>query len=115
MHIITYRFLNKEKAITIYNLAQELKTAPTIIMEIAESLEKAKYIIKITDSSNTVSYTLACRAELITIGNILYAIRMNGGVRNKNTYHNKYKNIVYSNSPISKRDYETSILYYAKK
>ena len=35
MHIIAYRFINKKRAITMYELAKELRTAPTIITEIS--------------------------------------------------------------------------------
>ncbi|WP_295155535.1 YihY/virulence factor BrkB family protein [uncultured Brachyspira sp.] len=118
MHIITQRFISKKRAITMYELAKELRTAPTIITEISIPLEKAMYVIKITNNSNT-SYSLGCQPESITIGDILYALKMEGGFRNKNIKTNdKYKNLIYQNREISKRDWNTNLLtlvYYKNK
>ena len=110
MHIIAYRFINKKKSITMYELAKELRTAPTIITEISEPLEKAMFVIKISNGSNT-SYSLGCQPESITIGDILYALKMEGGFRNKNMKtEDKYKNLIYKNREISKKDYNTTLL-----
>lgn len=109
MHIIAYRFINKKKSITMYELAKELRTAPAIINEISEALEKSMYVIKIVNGSKT-SYSLGCPPESITIGDILYSIKMEGGFRNKNTNSsNKYKNLIYKNKEISKKDYNTNL------
>ncbi len=110
MHIIAYRFINKKKSITMYELGRELRTAPAIITEISEPLEKAMYIIKISRGSNTL-YSLGCQPETITIGDILYAVRMEGGFRNKTINTNdKYKSLIYRNKEISKKDYNTNLL-----
>ena len=110
MHIIAYRFIKKKKAITMYELAKELRTAPTIITEISEPLEKSMYVIKISDGSNT-SYSLGCQPESIRIGDILYCIKMEGGFRNKNIKtDDKYKNLIYQNKEIAKKDYNTNLL-----
>ncbi|WP_142950345.1 YihY/virulence factor BrkB family protein [Brachyspira hampsonii] len=111
MHIIASRFINKKKAITMYELGRELRTAPTTITEISEPLEKAMYIIKISNGSN-ISYSLGCQPETITIGDILYALRMSGGFRNKNANsYDKYKNLIYKNKEIPRKDYNTNLLY----
>ena len=109
MHIIAYRFINRKKAITMYELAKELKTAPTIINEISEPLEKSMYVIKVVNGSN-ISYSLGCQPESITIGDIIHALKMDGGFRNKNLNSNdKYKNIIYQNKAISNKDYNTNL------
>ena len=113
MYIVTYRFINKKKAITMYELAKELRTAPTTITEISDALEKYMYVIKIVNGSN-ISYTLGCQPESITIGDILYSLRMDGGFRSKNINSNdKYKNIIYQNKAISIKDYNTNLLHLA--
>ena len=110
MHIIAYRFINRKKAITMYELAKELKTAPTIINEISEPLEKSMYVIKVVNGSN-ISYSLGCQPESITIGDIIHALKMDGGFRNKNLNSNdKYKNIIYQNKAITTKDYNTNLL-----
>ncbi|MEI0797904.1 YhjD/YihY/BrkB family envelope integrity protein [Brachyspira intermedia] len=110
MHIIAYRFIKKKKAITMYELAKELRTAPTIITEISEPLEKSMYVIKISNGAN-ISYSLGCQPESIRIGDILYCVRMEGGFRNKSIKtDDKYKNIIYQNREISKKDYNTNLL-----
>ena len=110
MHIIAYRFINRKKAITMYELAKELKTAPTIINEISEPLEKSMYVIKVVNGSN-ISYSLGCQPESITIGDIIHALKMDGGFRNKNLNSNdKYKNIIYQNKSITTKDYNTNLL-----
>ena len=110
MHTIAYRFIKKKKAITMYELAKELRTAPTIITEISEPLEKSMYVIKISNGPN-ISYSLGCQPESIRIGDILYSIRMEGGFRNKSIKtDDKYKNIIYQNREISKKDYNTNLL-----
>ncbi|WP_300367744.1 YihY/virulence factor BrkB family protein [Brachyspira sp.] len=118
MHIIAQRFINKKIAITMYELAKELRTAPTVITEISEPLEKAMFVIKISNNSKT-SYSLGCQPESITIGDILYALKMEGGFRNKNIKtDDKYKNLIYKNKEISKKDYNTNLLtlvYYKNK
>ncbi|ASJ22740.1 ribonuclease BN [Brachyspira hampsonii] len=110
MHIIASRFINKKKAITMYELGRELRTAPTTITEISEPLEKAMYIIKISNGSN-ISYSLGCQPETITIGDILYSLKMSGGFRNRsvNSY-DKYKSLIYKNKEIPKKDYNTNLL-----
>lgn len=113
MYIVTYRFINKKKAITMYELAKELRTAPTTITEISDALEKSMFVIKIVNGSN-ISYTLGCQPESITIGDILYSLRMDGGFRSKNINSNdKYKNIIYQNKAISIKDYNTNLLHLA--
>ena len=113
MHIITHRFINRKKAITMYELAKELKTAPAIINEISEPLEKSMYVIKIVNGSN-ISYSLGCQPESITIGDIIHALKMDGGFRNKNLNSNdKYKSIIYQNKAITNKDYNTNLLYLA--
>lgn len=113
MNIITYRFINKKKAITMYELAKELRTAPNTITEISDILEKSMYVIKIVNGSN-ISYSLGCQPESITIGDILYSLRMDGGFRNKNTNTNdKYKVIIYQNKAMSIKDYNTNLLHLA--
>lgn len=110
MHIIASRFINKNKTITIHELAKELKTAPVIINEISDPLEKSMYVIKIVNGSN-ISYSLACQPESITIGDIIYTLKMDGGFRNKNTSSNYiYKNIIFKNKAISSRDYNKNLL-----
>ena len=111
MHIIADRFVNKKGLITMYELAKELRTPPTIITEISEALEKAVYVIKIVDGPN-ISYSLACQPESITIGDILHTLKMDGGFRNKNiNTHYTYKNIIYKNRAISNKDYNTDLLH----
>ncbi|MEI0508113.1 YhjD/YihY/BrkB family envelope integrity protein [Brachyspira intermedia] len=108
--IISYRFIKRKKAITMYELAKELRTAPTIITEISEPLEKSMYVIKISNGPN-ISYSLGCPPESISIGDILYALRMEGGFRNKNIKSDdKYKNLLYKNKEISRKDYNTNFL-----
>ncbi|MEI0559589.1 YihY/virulence factor BrkB family protein [Brachyspira intermedia] len=114
MHTIAYRFIKKKKAITMYELAKELRTAPTIITEISEPLEKSMYVIKISNGPN-ISYSLGCQPESIRIGDILYCVRMEGGFRNKSIKtDDKYKNIIYQNREISKKDYNTNLLDLVK-
>ena len=108
MHAIAYRFINKKKPFTVYELAKELKTPPTIINEISESLEKAMYIIKTVDGSK-ISYILGCPPESITIGDILYSLKMNGGFRHKNSINDKYKKLIYENKTISTKDYNKDL------
>ena len=55
--IISYRFIKRKKAITMYELAKELRTAPTIITEISEPLEKSMYVIKISNESYPLDFT----------------------------------------------------------
>ena len=110
MHAIAYRFINKKKPFTVYELAKELKTPPTIINEISESLEKAMYIIKTVDGSK-ISYILGCPPESITIGDILYSLKMNGGFRHKNSINDKYKKLIYENKTISNRDYNKDLYH----
>ncbi|MEI0476358.1 YhjD/YihY/BrkB family envelope integrity protein [Brachyspira pulli] len=113
MHIIAYRFINKKKAITMYELARELRTPPTIITEISEALEKSMYVIKIVEGAN-VSYILACQPESITIGDILHSLKMNGGFRNKNhSSYDKFKTMIYQNKTITNKDYNTTLLHLA--
>ncbi|MEI0550752.1 YhjD/YihY/BrkB family envelope integrity protein [Brachyspira intermedia] len=108
--IISYRFIKRKKAITMYELAKELRTAPTIITEISEPLEKSMYVIKISNGPN-ISYSLGCPPESISIGDILYALRMEGGFRNKSIKSDdKYKNLLYKNKEISRKDYNTNFL-----
>ena len=108
--IISYRFIKRKKAITMYELAKELTTAPTIITEISEPLEKSMYVIKISNGPN-ISYSLGCPPESISIGDILYALRMEGGFRNKSIKSDdKYKNLLYKNKEISRKDYNTNFL-----
>ncbi|WP_173425802.1 YhjD/YihY/BrkB family envelope integrity protein [Brachyspira hyodysenteriae] len=110
MHIISYRFIKRKKAITMYELAKELRTAPTIITEISEPLEKSMYVIKISNGPN-ISYSLGCPPESITIGDVLYSLRMEGGFRNKTIKtDDKYKNLLYKNKEISRKDYNTNFL-----
>ena len=108
MHAIAYRFINKKKPFTVYELAKELKTPPTIINEISESLEKAMYIIKTVDGSK-ISYILGCPPESITIGDILYSLKMNGGFRHKNSINDKSKKLIYENKTISTKDYNKDL------
>ena len=97
----------------MYELAKELRTAPTIITEISEPLEKSMYVIKIVNGSN-ISYSLGCQPESITIGDIIHALKMDGGFRNKNLNSNdKYKSIIYQNKAITNKDYNTNLLYLA--
>ena len=111
MHAIAYRFINKKKPFTIYELAKELKTPPTIINEISESLEKSMYIIKTVDGSK-ISYILGCPPESITVGDILYSLKMNGGFRNKNlSPDDKYKKLIYENKTISNKDYNKDLYH----
>lgn len=110
MHAIAYRFINKKKPFTVYELAKELKTPPTIINEISESLEKAMYIIKTVDGSK-ISYILGCPPESITIGDILYSLKMNGGFRHKNSINDKYKKLIYENKTMSNRDYNKDLYH----
>ena len=111
MHAIAYRFINKKKPFTMYELAKELKTPPTIINEISESLEKSMYIIKTVDGSK-ISYILGCPPESITVGDILYSLKMNGGFRNKNLAPNdKYKKLIYENKTISNKDYNKDLYH----
>ena len=110
MHAIAYRFINKKKPFTVYELAKELKTPPTIINEISESLEKAMYIIKTVDGSK-ISYILGCPPESITVGDILYSLKMNGGFRHKNSTNDKYKKLIYENKTISNRDYNQNLYH----
>lgn len=110
MHAIAYRFINKKKPFTVYELAKELKTPPTIINEISESLEKAMYIIKTVDGSK-ISYILGCPPESITIGDILYSLKMNGGFRHKNSINDKYKKLIYENKTISTKDYNKDLYH----
>ncbi|WP_205676544.1 YihY/virulence factor BrkB family protein [Brachyspira sp. G79] len=113
MYIVTYRFINRKKAITMYELAKELRTAPTTITEISNALEKSMFVIKIVNGSN-ISYTLGCQPESITIGDILYSLRMDGGFRSKNINSNdKYKSMIYQNKAISIKDYNTNLLHLA--
>lgn len=118
MHIIAYRFINKKRAITMYELAKELRTAPTIITEISEPLEKSMYVIKVSNGPN-ISYSLGCPPESITIGDILHSLKMEGGFRNKNMRtEDKYKNLIYKNKEISRKDYNTNLftlVYYKNK
>ena len=113
MHAVADRFINKKKPFTVYELAKELKTPPTIINEISESLEKAMYIIKTVDGSK-ISYILGCPPESITIGDILYSLKMNGGFRHKNSISDKYnddkyKKLIYQNKTISNKDYNKDL------
>lgn len=109
MHIVAYRFINKKNAATLYELAKELKTAPSIITNISEYLEKSKYIISINNGSK-ISYSLACPAESITIGDIIYGLRIHGGTRSSSgIYDEYYKNIIYANKAISIKDYNTTL------
>ena len=115
MHAIAYRFINKKKPFTVYELAKELKTPPTIINEISESLEKAMYIIKTVDGSK-ISYILGCPPESITVGDILYSLKMNGGFRHKNSISDKYnddkyKKLIYENKTISNKDYNKDLYH----
>ena len=110
MHAIAYRFINKKKPFTVYELAKELKTPPTIINEISESLEKSMYIIKTVDGSK-ISYILGCPPESITIGDILYSLKMNGGFRHKNSINDKYKKLIYENKTISNKDYNKDLYH----
>ena len=115
MHAVADRFINKKKPFTVYELAKELKTPPTIINEISESLEKAMYIIKTVDGSK-ISYILGCPPESITIGDILYSLKMNGGFRHKNSISDKYnddkyKKLIYENKTISNKDYNKDLYH----
>ena len=93
----------------MYDLARDLKVAPSVLNDIADSLEQAKYIVKIVDGTTT-SYTLACPPEHITIGDILYNLKMTGGFRSKHLNRNdKYKNIIYQNKAITPKDYNTTL------
>ena len=85
MHTITYRFINNKKCMSMYDLARDLRVAPSVLNDIADSLEEAQYIVKIVNGSTT-SYTLACPPE------------------------HKYKNIIYQNKAISAKDYNTTLL-----
>ncbi|WP_198295155.1 YihY/virulence factor BrkB family protein [Brachyspira murdochii] len=118
MNIITYRFINRKKAITMYELAKELRTAPNTITEISNALEKSMFVIKIVNGSN-ISYSLGSQPESITIGDILYSLRMDGGFRSKNiNSSDKYKSMIYKNKAISIKDYNTNLLhlvYYKNK
>lgn len=110
MHTITYRFINNKKCMSMYDLARDLRVAPSVLNDIADSLEEAQYIVKIVNGSTT-SYTLACPPKHITIGDILYKLRMTGGFRAKHFNRNdKYKNIIYQNKAISAKDYNTTLL-----
>ncbi|MEI0593383.1 YhjD/YihY/BrkB family envelope integrity protein [Brachyspira pilosicoli] len=110
MHTITYRFINNKKCMSMYDLARDLRVAPSVLNDIADSLEKANYIVKIVEGTTT-SYTLACPPEHITIGDILYKLKMTGGFRAKHFNRNdKYKNIIYQNKAISAKDYNTTLL-----
>ena len=110
MHTIAYRFINNKKCMSMYDLARDLRVAPSVLNDIADSLEEAQYIVKIVNGSTT-SYTLACPPEHITIGDILYKLRMTGGFRAKHFNRNdKYKNIIYQNKAISAKDYNTTLL-----
>ena len=110
MHTITYRFINNKKCMSMYDLARDLRVAPSVLNDIADSLEEAQYIVKIVNGSTT-SYTLACPPEHITIGDILYKLKMTGGFRAKHFNRNdKYKNIIYQNKAISAKDYNTTLL-----
>lgn len=110
MHAAAYRFMNKKKPFTVYELAKELKTAPTIINEISESLEKSMYIIKTVEGSK-ISYILGCPPESITVGDILYSLRMNGGFRHisYNKDEDKYRKLIYQNKAISNKDYNKDL------
>lgn len=111
MHTIAYRFINKKKPFTVYELAKELKTSPTIINEISESLEKSMFIIKTVEGSK-ISYILGCPPESITIGDILYSLKMNGGFRHKNISTNdKYKKIIYENKAMANKDYNKDLYH----
>lgn len=111
MHTIAYRFINKKKPFTVYELAKELKTSPTIINEISESLEKSMFIIKTVEGSK-ISYILGCPPESITIGDILYSLKMNGGFRHKNISTNdKYKKIIYANKAMANKDYNKDLYH----
>lgn len=111
MHMIAYRFINKKKPFTVYELAKELKTSPTIINEISESLEKSMFIIKTVEGSK-ISYILGCPPESITIGDILYSLKMNGGFRHKNISTNdKYKKIIYENKAMANKDYNKDLYH----
>ncbi|ADG70277.1 YhjD/YihY/BrkB family envelope integrity protein [Brachyspira murdochii] len=118
MYIVTYRFINRKKAITMYELAKELRTAPNTITEISNALEKSMFVIKIVNGSN-ISYSLGSQPESITIGDILYSLRMDGGFRSKNiNSSDKYKSMIYKNKAISIKDYNTNLLhlvYYKNK
>ncbi len=110
MHTITYRFINNKKCMSMYDLARDLRVAPSVLNDIADSLEEAQYIVKIVNGSTT-SYTLAYPPKHITIGDILYKLRMTGGFRAKHFNRNdKYKNIIYQNKAISAKDYNTTLL-----
>ena len=110
MHIIAYRFINNKKYMSMYDLARDLRVAPSVLNDIADSLEQAKYIVKIVEGTTT-SYTLACPPEHITIGDILYNLKMTGGFRSKHFNRNdKYKNIIYQNKAIPAKDYNTTLL-----
>lgn len=110
MHTITYRFINNKKCMSMYDLARDLRVAPSVLNDIADSLEEAQYIVKIVNGSTT-SYTLACPPKHITIGDILYKLRITGGFRAKHFNRNdKYKNIIYQNKAISAKDYNTTLL-----
>lgn len=114
MHTITYRFINNKKCMSMYDLARDLRVAPSVLNDIADSLEEAQYIVKIVNGSTT-SYTLACPPEHITIGDILYKLKMTGGFRAKHFNRNdKYKNIIYQNKAISAKDYNTTLLALVK-
>lgn len=111
MHTIAYRFINKKKPFTVYELAKELKTSPTIINEISESLEKSMFIIKTVEGSK-ISYILGCPPESITIGDILYSLKMNGGFRHKNISTNdKYKKLIYENKAMANKDYNKDLYH----
>ena len=111
MHAIAYRFINRKKPFTVYELAKELKTPPTIINEISESLEKSKFVVKIAEGSK-ISYILGCPPESITIGDILYSLKMNGGFRHKNISANdKYKKLIYENKAITNKDYNKDLYH----
>ena len=68
------------------------------------------YIIKTVDGSK-ISYILGCPPESITIGNILYSLKMNGGFRHKNSINDKYKKLIYENKTISNRDYNKDLYH----
>lgn len=115
MHIVASKFINKKSSATIYDLAKELKTSPSIIMNIAEYLEKYQYIISICSGSK-ISYSLACPPESITIGDIIYGLRVYGGSRSSSSvYDEYYKDIIYDNKAITEKDYNTTLLESVRK
>ena len=76
------------------------------------------YVIKVSNGPN-ISYSLGCPPESITIGDILHSLKMEGGFRNKNMRtEDKYKNLIYKNKEISRKDYNTNLftlVYYKNK